>query len=573
MKSYLLTLIAFVLAFLSLNISKCDAQQNNFEPTMIILTPFETKEVEELREEINEGNALLDSNRQENIKIIESQIQYIDSDQENIKMSYQKQIEFAQTATYYSTFSLMGERFLQYFLYSNFPNMLIYTVPRKSNGIITDLEKLADSLKVRYVLNFPMIDSYLENDKPVSKIRVQLYDYNQKKVILDNIYTGNSVNHGFEFTCDEGTLDCTFINALNPALKNIIDLIISNSSSIKDKENLKNLRLEILSNFISNIEIDPNIVNIVNRKDSTTLADKCIFTLSDPTNTNFISCFMEPLSNNSSERTDAYFVFGSKYNSEWYIKNPGGLHYPVTSLERAIKYISTELIQLDYFKPKTTDFNPDFWSTNYFNIVKSIVEREKDKINEIENKIKNSNDSLRISMLKSQIEDKYEEDAKNKKYFGISEIAVDGLQEKEKIENQKFENWLYENGFKDYFKNLVDNSNSISEVETISYDDFTYIYPSKHDKAILCADIITKDERSQLMYYVALKNGDEVEIYEWNYFKNDKTKKGRYLSSVIVDQISSLTFWNYSFMYLDDEEFWNKYVLAKKGDKYLYLQN
>ena len=43
-------------------------------------------------------------------------------------------------------------------------------------------------------------------------------------------------------------------------------------------------------------------------------------------------------------------------------------------------------------------------------------------------------------------------------------------------------------------------------------------------------------------------------------------------NDIVMKQLNSITNWNFSFDELDDDGFWSKYILAKDGDKYLYLE-
>jgi len=64
---------------------------------------------------------------------------------------------------------------------------------------------------------------------------------------------------------------------------------------------------------------------------------------------------------------------------------------------------------------------------------------------------------------------------------------------------------------------------------------------------------------------------DSQKLYEWNYFET-LAIKGNLFGSEVVDQIGSLTEWNFSVDNLNDEKFWNQYVLLKQGNGYKYLK-
>ena len=98
------------------------------------------------------------------------------------------------------------------------------------------------------------------------------------------------------------------------------------------------------------------------------------------------------------------------------------------------------------------------------------------------------------------------------------------------------------------------------------------VYPSVK-KVILSAIIVKeKDKERFLRYFVLLlQKNKKYKIYEWIYLNPaDFTNTNSYPN--VYTQLNTLTVWNYTFDTLDDQNFWNDYVLIKSGKKYKYLK-
>ena len=79
-----------------------------------------------------------------------------------------------------------------------------------------------------------------------------------------------------------------------------------------------------------------------------------------------------------------------------------------------------------------------------------------------------------------------------------------------------------------------------------------------------------KDGEMFLRYFVLIPNKDNYDTYEWNYLDPKKFKNTQ-LGPSFMDQIHTLTTWNFSFKNLDDKEFWDKYLLVKSNGEFKYL--
>jgi hypothetical protein len=97
---------------------------------------------------------------------------------------------------------------------------------------------------------------------------------------------------------------------------------------------------------------------------------------------------------------------------------------------------------------------------------------------------------------------------------------------------------------------------------------------STESKNVILSPITLKSKSGQekIFYIIYLQTTkDRYKAYLWNYFPQVELKKEEYANSYVQKQISTLTKWDYSFETLEDELFWNQYVLLKENNNYKYL--
>jgi len=116
----------------------------------------------------------------------------------------------------------LTQQYLTYRFYEKFPNCLILLKDKKSNSI-KDLQQISGEEQMSYILNFPKISFYKQNNQTYCKLQVQLYDQKTNKLLIDNEYTGDWNNPGFEFSCQQGTMGCGISNAMSFAMPDIIN--------------------------------------------------------------------------------------------------------------------------------------------------------------------------------------------------------------------------------------------------------------------------------------------------------------------------------------------------------------
>ena len=544
----------------------------NFEPQILILTPDETKVEKSLMKEVVQINEKL-NNSTSNEEQINSYLISSEFLQQplNIQKMIKSEMEFSKSIDFFSQVSSISEQYLAYRFFERFPNLLIMLSNQKSDNKESNLKGVINNEKLQYILNFPSIEIYKDKSIPHAKIAVQLFDRLTETTILEKIYIGDWRNPGFEFACKDSTLNCTINNALSQALDDVIRVVAKNSPTLKRERQLAYDRFNTLLEKYLTGEINTQILNdAVPKSDSTINLSDCYQTMTDANQSKFVAFFIKPVSSqnfkqltenktdqnvqiitqkdikdegflNEIPRTYAYLVKGVEYDNKWYYEKSNVTYFQPESFEQGKKEYFNNLQKWNFFQDDTTAFNPDFWETSLFEKVKDL---------------KNDPDW-----------DKYGDDMwmtqeiNDRPYIGLYEIVARFLRKRNNQLNSEFENFMKTEIFSKYYKNLKNNNPD----KYTKISPHSIICPTDRNIALNPVLITNQDDIKTIHYFVSLK--DSQEVYEWRYFEPTEVPTTFY-GSEVVNQIGSLTDWNFSVDNLNDPAFWNNYVLKKEDATY-----
>ncbi|MBO6621698.1 MAG: hypothetical protein JJ892_00250 [Balneola sp.] len=551
-----------------------NANSQIYEPTILILSPNKTTADKKLKKEIEEFNSLIKENQKQTEQELKQALKEMEDRPENIKMMYQKQIEFSKEMDFYSMIPSVAEGYLQYRFFERFENLLIYAIEEKSNGNIEQLNTIADKHNMQYIVNFPQVHSFIENNSKKTTIRVQLFDNNQQKFLLDKEFTGHDRNPGFEFTCSDSSLSCTINNSLSQALGEIITIVAINNPTIIRERELAKERAEVLFSEYYPKEPSKEIPDIIHKNDTSISTVGFYHGFMDDSKTKFIGFFaLSSKATNFQELRDendkslqiisddiydlddvpkiyANVVVGINYNSKWYLKKDKVTYFNSDDFKVGKKEFFNNLQKWGFFKENLSDFSPDFWETYFFEKVKDVTkEPDYEKYYE--------------SIYKSQ-------ERRNKGYIGMYEIVADQMRKEQAELAEQFKETIGEQILRPFLEQQkTDKPNEFTDY-SLMYKKFTLIFPKDRLVVLNPVQIEDNKEQRQIRYFVVFP--DTKEIYEWTYLK-PKILEGKnwHYGSEIIEQLSTVTDWNFGFETLDDQDFWNNYILKKDGDKYKYL--
>jgi hypothetical protein len=244
----------------------------------------------------------------------------------------------------------------------------------------------------------------------------------------------------------------------------------------------------------------------------------------------------------------ACIVLGVNYKSKWYVSRQNVTYFDAADLDEGKKVFFDNLQKWDFFKDNSVEFNSDFWETNLFAKVPDLTKDPKW-------------DKYKDSMWKS-------DEVRNRPYIGMYKIVADHLRKSAGEEADNFESTYGEQVMRPFFDKLKSGGAEEVKEYILMNKKFTLIFPS--DRAIVLAPIVLETKRSkQLRYFVSFPG--KPEIYEWTYLKPLEPKYNHYGGDV-VDQLESITTWNFSMTTLDDQSFWDTYVTKKENGNFVYLR-
>lgn len=545
-----------------------------YEPTVLILSPNKTSADKKLQNEIQKYNTQLRLKAQELADQNEEEVNDSDKQAENIRIMERKKVTFSKNIDFYKEISLIAEGYLQYRFFERFNNLLIYAVDEKSDSSITSLASLANKYEMQYVLNFPKVVSFLENKSKKTTITVELYDNKSKKVVLYKDFTGHDANPGFEFACTDKSIECTVSNSLSEALGEIISVIAANNPTIIQNRILAQERTQALLSYYYTKAHEKEILDIIKLSDTSISTEGFYSGLMNDSATKFISFFalknqvdsfqklrdqddnVKIILENTNDIDNipgiyAYIVIGLYYERKWYVKKEQVTCFNADNLESGRKKFFTNLQNWNFFKENSTDFNPDFWNTNFFDKVPDLT---KDK-----------------NWPKYKESWKTEEE-NNRPYVGMYNIVADYLRGEYDKQSKDFINSMSKQVLLPFMEQLkIDSSQDVKDFALLNNDTFTLIFPKDMSIALNPIQVVTTKGQRVLRYFLIFPTTKNV--YEWTYFKPlVLTSKSWHYGSDIIEQLSVLTDWNFALDYLEDKNFWDNYVLKKENAEYVYLK-
>ena len=567
MKLLTLSLFALICA------SVCNAQQQPaYEPQILILAPSNVTYASGLQNEVNTNEAKLKAFAQQKIS------QPIpDGTPANIALMQKSTIDFIKKINFAKQISLFSQEYLTYRFYERFPNCLLLLKDTVVEGKAENLQYLAQTAHTAYILNFPKVDFYKQNGQAHCKMQVQLYELQSNNLLINKEYIGDFNNHGFEFTCEQGSVGCTINDALSQAFQDIIRQVALNNPTLKRARALAEERAAYIESSIYPKSFDASLIRHIIPADSAKIdfnnLYQCFYSddhdkfvgffiktveknpkglLSDKEDKNVKVITSKDIHDkdylNQSPQTYAYIVRGIKYTGKWYFEKSEMTYFDANNLEQGKLQYLNNLQQWDFFADDSATPSPKFWEGKLF---KKITDMRKDP----------DWDQKKNAWAIEEHE--------NRDYIGIYELVANKLKAMKSDENDAFRiKMLYGTlnpFYKDQAKHRANHIITISDTTEL----FNLIYPKDRHVILNPRRIIDENNDTHIRFFVLLPQTKE--IFEWTLVKPYLLKKGEYLDEPVVKTIGAFTIWDYTYQTLDDDKFWADKVLAKENGHYKYL--
>jgi hypothetical protein len=196
--------------------------QKKYKPTIVVLDPYEFTFDSTLLNEIQEFIYQTDYSSDEKKHILDS----LKKNEYNKRLMDVAEFHFREQMNFASYFTLSLYGMLTYMVFGQTENCIVIPSHDKSEGSSEKLKLVAKKYNVQWVINPVTLHSFKKDGNKYTTARIQVYDSNKNKIVLNKEYTGDTKNPGFELTCDSGTLSCTINNLINPSLNDILLTIL-----------------------------------------------------------------------------------------------------------------------------------------------------------------------------------------------------------------------------------------------------------------------------------------------------------------------------------------------------------
>ncbi|WP_110831009.1 hypothetical protein [Pedobacter nutrimenti] len=546
-------------------------EQSKFEPELLILSvkkisfdPAAAKYIENQNKKLKQEISSHELTEPSDIK------------EENFRLMAKSTINYAKKLDFFKQISINSQNYLTYRFIERFPNTLILIKDTTAGNDLTDLAKIAKDENMPYILSFPSAHMAKEKEGFVLHLKVQLYEAESNSFLLDKEYKGDQLNRGFEFSCD-GSIQCTINNALSVALTDVIKQIALNNKTLQAGNVLAEKRADLIKKeiFLKNMDLSL-IKSVIPEADRTVDFQDLYQSFYNDDKTKFVGFFfrrvgpqgLKDLSENKKDlqvkilsgatikdknflsvpQNYAYIVKGVSDKGKWYYKKDMATYFEASDENEGRLIYLNNLQGWGYFKEGTSVTDPDFWEGELFE--------------KIEDKRKNPDWEKYREIWE-------EEELDNRNYIGMYRLVADQMKEERKAAEDNFKDSVANHVFKPFYEASIRSGlYQIAGYNSI-FKDFPMIYAA--DKKVIINPMEIKDNRGviSVRYFVFLK--DSGKIYEWTYFPPFKKKKGSFENG-IMENLGTITKWNYSYRTLEDEQFWSKYVLARENGAFKYLK-
>jgi len=572
---YFKSFIAFNFLFLFTSIVFAQ-KQPVYEPQILILSPAKTSVSGALEKEYKAQSDTIARMVAKLVSKGDAQPKELGSQPQNVELMRQSSQAFITKMTFFKQVSYIANSYLTYRFYERFPNELILLKDTIVDSQLASLQRLSQNQQMSYILSFPSVELELENGKRVAKLNVQLYEQSSNSLLIDKVYTGDDRNPGFEFTCNDGTIGCTISNALSGVLSDVIRQIAEHNPTLIRQRELTDERAHDLQSNLYHQPYDATLVSqVIPVSDSSINLGILYQCLYNEDKTQFVAFFTQsgvknslkslhdkadkgkvniitskdihdPGYLNSIPQTYAYVVKGIKSKNKWYYQKDQITYFDAPTVEDARLMYLTKLEGWNYFKDGTSEYTPEFWNGPLF---EKIADRKKDPKWE-------------------RYKDMWEtEELENRDYIGMYKMVTDQLKDMKKQEAEAYQKQISTTLLQPFFRQQENERlHHIIKHNTI-LEDFVLIYPK--DRHVLLIPVKVTDDKgvTSVRYFVNLPGSSRV--YEWTYFK-PYISKG-YVDDHINESLGSVTKWTFANTTLDDDNFWNNFVLIKQGNAYKYL--
>ncbi len=198
MKSFILQIILICSLFVH--------GQEKKSPTIVILNSQKTiipKELDSIAKQFVQKGLSIEQKKS------------IRRENRNFKFNAEKEIEFLEETDITTNISYGLNYFLSYKFFEYFPNLLIYPAKELNQSDLGSLMVISKKHNVNWIVNLEKVEFIVDKERYKAKIKFQLYNQKTNQILLEKDIMVDDSNPGFEFACENGTINCVINNSVS----------------------------------------------------------------------------------------------------------------------------------------------------------------------------------------------------------------------------------------------------------------------------------------------------------------------------------------------------------------------
>lgn len=144
------------------------------------------------------------------------------------RLMFDNELNFYDSLTIDNYVSMIANEYIKYRLYKPFKikPRLVLLETKKSKSDLEEYSKLSDGKKNFFIVNFPSIMIFKENNEFKVKTKIELYSHATKEILYTAENTGLTKTEMTDYPmCYNNNWDCAFVNSVYPNLYKILFII------------------------------------------------------------------------------------------------------------------------------------------------------------------------------------------------------------------------------------------------------------------------------------------------------------------------------------------------------------
>ncbi len=205
-----------------------------------VMTPYKVKVSDDFLNEYEKLNTNILEKRtaikQQKIADKKEHLDEYKKQPEYSRKMFDNELDFYDSLTIDNYVSLVVREYIAYRLYKPFKikPRLVFVETGKLNSNIIDYQKFTKDNKNTFIVNFPLVKLFKENNEIRVQTRIELFSNSTNTILLTREAIGQPKTEMTDYPmCSGNSWDCAIVNSVYPNLYEILNLIVENNTMKK----------------------------------------------------------------------------------------------------------------------------------------------------------------------------------------------------------------------------------------------------------------------------------------------------------------------------------------------------